>query len=666
MIHSRSQRFTNQHSELLQFLDKHTVLLPRRHYRLKFRMSANQHGRRFVIYTNSRTSLAPTTIPSVIPPVPGNTSIPSNSATTNGSFVLHSSRPARTYSFTHPSRPHGPVPYAEYPGGNSEIAMATGQNQNHTRHAALSRRFSKHIRWLRRLFHSRNSSLDRSIDLSTVPLPPRVSSHPPHAAARLHPYITNPISNSSPNPRASPTTSPNTSPNTNSNTNSNASLNTSPNPSSNPNPTANTSHGSRHLRRGHASLPHSIFSRARISIPTFSTTNSRARSTRQEAPPVQFNTLSMLLQTVSVSTLRRLLHEDDASIGGHVNLDADDLQHRYTGRRLDRTDIPPGEDTTFNEFLHRLDDGHLLEQEFLPQLQSGRSLSFFRAFRFARTNSSEAQPSNVPIMIVGLVSVNRVVRAGSVRVANSDSNATTPNSVNQGGETESDDVISAGSIISHTASPASSSGTPLNGDTAQMHQSVSSQPPETPAEGDSTEQSDNAASNTYRSWIIVVMAHHYEASDSVLDSMPVLIDLLTAYISSTNGIINPTDTTFFNSRSVSAGNMDEFRNSLDQLLNRHSSLSRDQLSHKPETICVFRPTTSNNATWKEKAAFLDGRNPVAYYNPGDHCPICLVEYTSGDLGRKLDCKHAFHRSCIDEWLVNDNTCPICRSKALKV
>ena len=588
-------------------------------------MNSNRdnYGRRFVIYTNRRASVIPSSIPPAFESVHRN---PEDS-----SFIVHSARPAQPYSFRHPSRRHGPAPYAEFPASraNSDTSGRTSHNSAHTshsstRHGTFSHRLGKQIRKLKRLFHSRGGTTSENTESSEISqhLPPSQS----HATMQPPPYTT-----------SARTTS---------------------------------SHTSHHSSRMHASIPHNIFSRARVSIPSLSNIGSRDRSPQQR-PPIQFNTLSMLLQTVSISTLRRLLQNGDASIDRRGDPDPGDLQQRYTGTRLDRADIPAGEDTTFGEFLHRLAHDNLLEHQFRPQLQNGGGLSFFRAFRFSRNDTSEVVPSTVPIMIVGLVSVNRAVTAGSVRVTNTNSGNSNPEPPSQ--TDESDDAISAGSIISHTASPASSSGTPLNGDAAQTRPSASQQSAETPTggnadnvSGESSGEQPSTADNAYRSWIIVVMAHHYEASDSVLDSMPILIDLLTAYISSTNGIINPNDTTFFNSRSIAAGNMDEFRNSLFELLNRHRALSRDQLNQKPETMCVFRPSVSKKTTWKERAAYLDGRNPVAYYNPGDRCPICLVEYSAGDLGRKLDCKHAFHKNCVDEWLVNENTCPICRAKALKV
>ncbi|KAG6666228.1 E3 ubiquitin-protein ligase MBR2-like [Carya illinoinensis] len=57
------------------------------------------------------------------------------------------------------------------------------------------------------------------------------------------------------------------------------------------------------------------------------------------------------------------------------------------------------------------------------------------------------------------------------------------------------------------------------------------------------------------------------------------------------------------------------------------------------------------------------------YKPGspvkdESCCICLEEYIDGDDLGKLDCGHNFHFTCIKQWLVQKNCCPICKMKAL--
>lgn len=43
------------------------------------------------------------------------------------------------------------------------------------------------------------------------------------------------------------------------------------------------------------------------------------------------------------------------------------------------------------------------------------------------------------------------------------------------------------------------------------------------------------------------------------------------------------------------------------------------------------------------------------------CNICMEEYVQGDRLTKLDCKHVFHTTCIENWLCKERvTCPVCR------
>jgi hypothetical protein len=42
------------------------------------------------------------------------------------------------------------------------------------------------------------------------------------------------------------------------------------------------------------------------------------------------------------------------------------------------------------------------------------------------------------------------------------------------------------------------------------------------------------------------------------------------------------------------------------------------------------------------------------------CVICLENYEKKTITRKLICNHTFHITCIETWLSNATTCPICR------
>lgn len=41
------------------------------------------------------------------------------------------------------------------------------------------------------------------------------------------------------------------------------------------------------------------------------------------------------------------------------------------------------------------------------------------------------------------------------------------------------------------------------------------------------------------------------------------------------------------------------------------------------------------------------------------CSICLVEFTGGEMVKRLPCKHDFHSRCIDTWLQRSKRCPLC-------
>nr|XP_012612378.1 E3 ubiquitin-protein ligase RLIM-like isoform X2 [Microcebus murinus] len=44
------------------------------------------------------------------------------------------------------------------------------------------------------------------------------------------------------------------------------------------------------------------------------------------------------------------------------------------------------------------------------------------------------------------------------------------------------------------------------------------------------------------------------------------------------------------------------------------------------------------------------------------CSVCITEYTEGNKLRILPCSHEYHVHCIDRWLSENSTCPICRNE----
>ncbi|XP_057760042.1 E3 ubiquitin-protein ligase MBR1-like [Arachis stenosperma] len=50
----------------------------------------------------------------------------------------------------------------------------------------------------------------------------------------------------------------------------------------------------------------------------------------------------------------------------------------------------------------------------------------------------------------------------------------------------------------------------------------------------------------------------------------------------------------------------------------------------------------------------------------DACGICLEDYVHGEELGRLDCAHRYHISCISQWLLIKNRCPVCKKMALTI
>ncbi|OEL17344.1 hypothetical protein BAE44_0021637 [Dichanthelium oligosanthes] len=84
-----------------------------------------------------------------------------------------------------------------------------------------------------------------------------------------------------------------------------------------------------------------------------------------------------------------------------------------------------------------------------------------------------------------------------------------------------------------------------------------------------------------------------------------------------------------------------------------------------EAVLAGYPTLVYSLSTPEKdgeAAVVDAGTPAAAGSDAARCAVCLADYADGDELRRLpDCRHAFHRGCVDQWLSRRPTCPVCRA-----
>ena len=57
-------------------------------------------------------------------------------------------------------------------------------------------------------------------------------------------------------------------------------------------------------------------------------------------------------------------------------------------------------------------------------------------------------------------------------------------------------------------------------------------------------------------------------------------------------------------------------------------------------------------------------NVIINQRKKNKCCICLEGFNLDDTVRVLKCKHCYHKKCLDKWLKDHKTCPICRASTL--
>ncbi|XP_015976260.2 E3 ubiquitin-protein ligase RNF149 [Rousettus aegyptiacus] len=78
-------------------------------------------------------------------------------------------------------------------------------------------------------------------------------------------------------------------------------------------------------------------------------------------------------------------------------------------------------------------------------------------------------------------------------------------------------------------------------------------------------------------------------------------------------------------------------------------------SHRKETKKVIGQLPLHTIKHGEKGIDVEAEN----------CAVCIENFKVKDVIRILPCKHIFHRICIDPWLLDHRTCPMCKLDVIK-
>lgn len=96
-------------------------------------------------------------------------------------------------------------------------------------------------------------------------------------------------------------------------------------------------------------------------------------------------------------------------------------------------------------------------------------------------------------------------------------------------------------------------------------------------------------------------------------------------------------------------------------MNQQDLLNELGISYN-ELLQLFDNVNSNNRDFNE-IKFRLGPYKVfskKQFNNFKSCSICLDSFSFGQHHRILECRHSFHKKCIDKWFKTGNNCPICR------
>ena len=91
----------------------------------------------------------------------------------------------------------------------------------------------------------------------------------------------------------------------------------------------------------------------------------------------------------------------------------------------------------------------------------------------------------------------------------------------------------------------------------------------------------------------------------------------------------------------------------------NSILEELNISHS-ELESLFDYIFERKIKSRQEITNILGPYTISKSNSDNNCVICIDNIKAKQHQRILECKHTFHRKCIDKWFEIKDECPVCR------